>query len=210
MYQKVYGGFHGHGGTPKLMVLWKTHETMGWFGGTPILGHLHVYIYIYIYIYIYTYITIYKCIYLYIYMYTYIYIYTSQVLFKGTVDVQLETWHNLFFPLKNSKLAMDYLSQHAIYRGLYMEISQCHVTRGSSSKQLSTELRDLATTWFKFRQMQDLELDTIHCHQRTYVSHTCICTYRNRTMYWIPIYYVHEHMIATSMRRRCKVCLVAK
>ena len=39
-----YGGFHSHGGTPigGWFISWKIPSRNGWFGGTPILGNLHM------------------------------------------------------------------------------------------------------------------------------------------------------------------------
>jgi hypothetical protein len=129
MYQRVFLEVSIVMGVPQhWWVLWKILFFNGMIWGHPYFRTPPC---------VYIYIDRYICIYIY-------YIYIHQRYFLK-VYFQFETWHNLFVSLKNSKLAMDYLSQHAIYRGLYVEISQCHVTRGSSSKQLSTKLRDLAT-----------------------------------------------------------------
>ena len=51
IYIYVYMGVSINGGTPKWMVDNGKSYWNGWFGGTPILGNLHIHIYIYIYTY---------------------------------------------------------------------------------------------------------------------------------------------------------------
>ena len=54
IYIYIYMGVSINGGTPKWMVDNGKSYWNGWFGGTPILGNLHIHTYIYIYTYTHT------------------------------------------------------------------------------------------------------------------------------------------------------------